>query len=305
MKKLLKIVAALTAVFIVLITGLVFVFSFSIDSAAKTVIEEGGTYALGVETTLDSADVQILKGAFSMKGLTVANPEGFDAEFVTLGNGHVEVDYESLQSDVVELPLLTISDLNMTLYKNKDGANYKIILENLKKLQSDNEGEVDPPSGDEKKMVIRKLLIENIKVDLELLPLGGNLAKANIPIERIELQNVGSGGDPIDVGQLIAIVIKSTLKAVAENAGNLPGDFANMLGDLSIDLDQLGAIGEEGAKILVDAGEGLKDIGGDLSEEAKKATEGLEDLGKDLSDNVKDVFKNPFGNKDKDEKDGG
>ena len=88
MKWLLKI-AVILIVLVVIVVGAAF---FYVDSIAKGAIERGATYALGVNTTLGSADVGLLSGEFSMSGLDVDNPEGFvEAHFLRLGTGYVSV----------------------------------------------------------------------------------------------------------------------------------------------------------------------------------------------------------------------
>ena len=56
-----------------------------IDAFAKKGIEAGGTYCLGVPTTLDSANIGIVSGMFGLQGLTVANPEGYESPVVFPG----------------------------------------------------------------------------------------------------------------------------------------------------------------------------------------------------------------------------
>ena len=76
MKLLIKIVVVLV---LLLVIGVLTTFFF-IDRIAKAGVEKGATYALGVPTTLKSADVGVFAGTFAMSGLNVANPEGFDKE---------------------------------------------------------------------------------------------------------------------------------------------------------------------------------------------------------------------------------
>jgi len=133
MKKLIKMVAVLL-ILLVLATVAV---AFYIDTIAKTAIERGATYALGVETTLGSADVGLLSGTFSMGDLTVANPAGFESPYFThLGQGDVEVALKTLRQETVELPTLTLTDLEIYLDKKEGKANYDVILENLKRFES-------------------------------------------------------------------------------------------------------------------------------------------------------------------------
>ena len=102
-------------VIVFVVVGIAFL---SIDAIAKTAIERGSTYALGVKTTLSKADIGIFSGEFSLTGLDVDNPPGFDQEhFVELGEGKVSVSLGTLRAQIVELPLLALSDITMTLEK--------------------------------------------------------------------------------------------------------------------------------------------------------------------------------------------
>ena len=86
MKKLAILVGGLV---IVLVAVVVIAF-VSIDAIARAGIERGATFALGVPTTLGSANIGILSGEFTMSGLDVTNPEGFDGDyFLQLDEGFV------------------------------------------------------------------------------------------------------------------------------------------------------------------------------------------------------------------------
>ena len=136
MKKLIKLVAVLL-VLLVLATIAVALY---IDTIAKTAIERGATYALGVKTTLGSADVGLLSGTFSMGDLTVANPAGFKSPYFThLGEGDVKVALKTLRQETVELPTLTLTNLDIHLEKKEGEANYDVILENLSRFESGDE----------------------------------------------------------------------------------------------------------------------------------------------------------------------
>ena len=72
-----------------------------IDRIAKTGVEQGGTYAMGVTTKLDGIHIGLLSGSVSLDGLSVENPEGFKADhFLKLGDGSVEVSLGSRRSVV-------------------------------------------------------------------------------------------------------------------------------------------------------------------------------------------------------------
>src|SRR5262245_37914607 len=128
MKKLFKLVILLIVLVFVVGLGAF----FYIDTIAKAAIEKGSTLALGVQTKLNSAKLRILDGQLIMSGLDVANPSGFESKhFLNLKDGDVAVTLGSLDDDVVEVPHLLLSDVDVNLEKKSGKSNYQIILDNL------------------------------------------------------------------------------------------------------------------------------------------------------------------------------
>ena len=72
MKKILFRIILGFALVIVLVIAAVLL---GIDSIAKSGVEKGASYALGVETKLESIDVRLLDGQIIMDDLNIANPE--------------------------------------------------------------------------------------------------------------------------------------------------------------------------------------------------------------------------------------
>ena len=272
MKKLIKMVAVLL-ILLVLATVAVALY---IDTIAKTAIERGATYALGVETTLGSADVGLWSGTFSMGDMTIANPAGFESPYFThLGQGDVKVAIKTLLQETVELPTLTLTNLDMHLEKKQGKANYDVILENLKRFESQ-ENAQDDAGG--KKFIIEEVLIKNIMVHVQLLPLGGDLTKLDVPIDEVRLHDVGSGTDgSVLMSELTSVIIKAVLAAIVQKGGGLiPSDI---LGDLG---QGLGSLAEMGVDVATGLGDRIKDAGGGLDE----VTEGLGDAIKSIGDGL-------------------
>ncbi len=288
MKKLIKMVAVLL-ILLVLATVAVALY---IDTIAKTAIERGATYALGVETTLGSADVGLLNGTFSMGDLTVANPSGFESPYFThLGQGDVEVALKTLRQETVELPTLTLTDLEIYLDKKEGKANYDVILENLKRFESQENVQGDAGG---KKFIIEEVLIKNIMVHVQLLPLGGSLTKLDVPIDEIRLENVGSQtGRGVVMSELTGAIIKGVLIAIVQKGGGLVPD--DILGDLG---QGLGSLAEIGVDAVTGLGDLINDAGGGLDE----VTEGLGDAIKNIGDGLGGLL---GGEKKKDDGDGG
>jgi len=301
MKKILKIVLALAVVAVLLLVVGVFALIAAIDSVAKKGIEAGGTYAMGVPTTLKSADIGLFSGNFGLSGLSIANPPGYKGQqFFLLGEGKLALSLAAMQGDVITIPLLSLSDINLSLEKQGDKANYQVILDNLAKLSSSSGGEKPKPAptadGPEKKLIISELVIRNVKVHAELVG-GGNavtdaLNKASsvdVTIPEIKLSNVGKtgdgvGGSGVTMSQLSSIVMQAILSAVANSGAGISPE---MLGDLKGSLGKLGDLSKfADVKQLESLGKNVGEVGKNVGEAAAgaadKAKQGVDDLKKGL-----------------------
>jgi len=270
MKGLLKILAV---VVIVIVLGLVAVFLY-IDRLAKVAIEQGASSSLGVATTLDGADVDVLAAGMTLTNLRVANPAGFDTpHFLALQTGKGSLTVGSLMTDTVELPSLTLADLDINLQKKDGKANYQVIMGNMKKTE-----DAGPPAEGGKKFVIRSVVITNVKAHVDMAGFGGDLTKIDVPIDRIELKDVGSGGKPVDMQALSGVVLKAVFAAVIEKGGGLiPKEI---LGDLQGNLAQLASL-KNLAKIE-GVGAGVADAIGGLAGATGDLTKGVGEVGKDV-----------------------
>ena len=282
-----------------------------IDALTRRGIERGSTYALGVPTTLASADVQAFRGRLELDGLAIANPPGFPGPtFLTLGDGATSVALSTLRQNTIVIPELHLADIDVTLIRRPgEGSNYQVILDHLKQLGS--AGKPRDPGGAEgkagdKRLIVNDLLLKSITIHYDpglggmvggggggqLAQAAGQLAKVTIPIDEIRLSDVGKtgsgvGGSGVTIGELAGIVVEAVLAAAAEKGGDLlPGD---LLGDLrtqlaGLNFDELrGSITTTAGKL----GDTLRDIKspedlkGALDEgkkEVEKLTEGLKDL---------------------------
>lgn len=289
MTKPLKIVFGLLGSLLVLVIVGLIVAAVFIDSIARKGVEAGSSYALGVPTTLDKASVGILSGQFSMNGLRVDNPKGYNGKFMDLGKGAVAVSLGSLASDTVVVPKFELADLRVDLERNSGGSNYDVILGNLKKL--DKGEKPKDQSAPQKKFKIGEISITNVNVHLDL---GGpsGLTKVDVPIHEIKLTNVGSDGSGVDIAKLTSIVLEAVLKAAVEKGGALiPADIS---GELRAHLSQLTGLDKLGVEAVGKLGEQATKIEGQVGKAAKDAEKGLQDqVNKSLQDLLKQPQKKP------------
>ncbi len=291
MKKLRKIIVVLV---VVILVGLV-VLMLSLDHLVKKGVETGATYAMGVETTLGSADLSVLGGGIKLDRLRVANPQGYQSpHFLAMDRSQVQVALRSLTGDTVEVPLIELGGIDVNLEKREGKANYSVILANLGRFESGEPAPDQPPAEEGgKRMVIHKLLIEDITVHVDLLPVGGSLTRQEITIPRIEMQDIGSDTDKgVLISEISSIVLKAVLKSVIDSGIQLPGD---VLKDLSGSLANLDSVGQFGVQVVGDVGSQVTEIGQQIGEQVgqigEKAGEAVGDVTKGVTEGIGGLFK--------------
>lgn len=311
-----KLLYAAVGLVLLLVVGLVIVF-LSIDAIAKSAIEKGGTYALGTETSVSSVSVGVFKGEFSMSGLKVANPtsgsEKFGSpHFFSLGKGATAVSLSTIRQPTVEIPTLTLESIDAYIERRGSATNYGTILEHLKKVAGSGGDKPAPTSGEEKKFIIRELKLTNVTIHVDMaaaaLPGGlgsagdviGQVTKVTIPIDKIELKDVGKtgegvGGSGVTMSQLSGIIVKAVLQAATEKGGGLiPGDLLGDLNGRLASLTSLDSLSKGGLSIVAGAQAKVEEIGKKVEGEVKK---GIDDAKKGINDALKGVI--PGGEKKK------
>ncbi len=135
---------------VLLILGLVAVLGAGLflDSILRRAIEAGGTSATGVATTLESVDASFFSGAFGLKGLTLANPPGFQsAPFLAFQDAHARWQNGTILSDPLVVDEFVLDGLQLNLERNASGSNWDRILEQATRGSP---GSSAPPAGADK-----------------------------------------------------------------------------------------------------------------------------------------------------------
>lgn len=304
MKTALKIIAVLAILLIVGVVGIVFLGLSQIDKLAKHAIERGGTYAMQVDTTVTSVDVSLTGGTATMSGLNIANPNGFDTDhFLQLGESSARMNIESINSDTIVMPEIRLNGIDVILDKGGNPSNYNTILNSLKRFESGESKSADPAKPG-KKLVIDRLLLEDINIHVANMPgVGFAVGDVAVNIPEIELRDIGKE-QSMTTAEVINLVVKTVLAAAVEAGGGIiPGDVLGELGNGLAGLESLSDMGIEAISDLK-----LDDALGGVQEEINKAAEDVQkqvdDAAKDIENKIDDAtneLKNIFGNKKKDD----
>ena len=297
MKTLLKIlVAGFLLIVILIVLGVVFMFR-SVNSLAEKGIETGGQKVLGVGVDAEAVKVSLFGGTFAMGGLTIDNPEGYPSpHFMKLPASSVAVDLSTVQGEVITIPELKIGTIDAYLDGTGGTANYKAILANVKKDESDDTPPADPDS-EGPMFIVNSLVLDGASVKVTGFPGMKELTgDVTVDVPTIELKDVGSA-EPLETGELISLIVKTVLStAVANGGGVLPADLMN---GLKGQLSELTGLGDLGITAIGDIGT----LGDDLQKQAEDA---IEDVKGEAEEKIKDTIGNLLGGGgEKDEDDGG
>jgi hypothetical protein len=271
MKLLMKIILVVLA--ILLIAGLGT--AFYADRLADAAIERGGNYALGVETNVGSADLGVLAGRIALDDVVIENPEGFTSDhFLRFDEGSAEVDVRTLMKDIVEVPSLSFTGLDMNLESEGGRTNHQVILENIRSREQQQEP-AEESKG--KGYVIRDLVLEDVKVHADLLPSGGKLTQITIPVEEIHLTDVGTESDGgVLLWELSSVMVKAILAAVLERQTDLPAEVLAGLKENLGELEELRALDME---ITTEIGKAVRKVSEAAEQGVREGQEALEELG--------------------------
>ncbi len=285
--------------FVLLLVLVIAVFAvfFWMNELAKSGIEQGATYALGVDTTLDEAKIGVFSGQFGLAGMHVANPPDFNAaSFLQLNRGDVAVTLGSLMGDKVEVPYLKLSGIELTLEHDGQRANYDVILEHLKSVGGDAGPDSEPTepqpddTGSGKKYVIYEVVINDVTVNGHFKIVGDKTTDVSFKIPEIRLTEVGSDSEGgVLLSQVSGTLLQAVLEAVVRQGGDVLPDL--ILGNLDAGLQDLGKLGDqmvtEAEKTIDRVGQEAERFGGEVEKEVEKT---LDDAGKQLEKGIGDLL---------------
>ncbi|MDD4871444.1 MAG: hypothetical protein PHR77_12875 [Kiritimatiellae bacterium] len=221
-------------VLVVLLIALVFVAKFYLGSVVKVTVEKAGPAIVGVPIKLEQANIQLVKGLFSLKGFVLGNPEGFKTEnAISVGEITIDIDMKSLLSDTIVIKRFYVKDPKITYEMGIGKSNIGKILEQVsgnestKKPQAEEKSKKDKGDDKGKKVIIDDFLIEGAMVRLSAKVAMG--AAAPIPLPPIHLTGIGrekdsQGASPVEV-------IKRVLGAIADSATKIVTGSLNLVGD--------------------------------------------------------------------------
>ena len=223
-KILLGLVAAALAVVVILaVVGLQ-----NLDKIIKASVEEVGPTVTGTPVLLEEVKVSLSEGRGELRGLSVANPEGYSvASALSLGEIVLDIDTASLAGDVVVIDEVLIKGVKILAeHKGVKDTNLGALLERIKGEGSASTSDDSSSTESDVRLAVKKFTFS----DSELKLVSDQFDQQLIRIPSIHLSNIG---DP-DIGltpEELAVAVTEPLldqarRAVSERVQDVAEDKA-------------------------------------------------------------------------------
>jgi hypothetical protein len=172
----------------------------SLDAIVERAIERHGSEITGTAVRVASVDISLSSGRGTVRGLTIANPEGFSSDpTFRLEEITLQIDVGSLTSSPIVVDEISIGAPAVLFEVNESGAaNVDVIRRNA------DSGE--PAAGEEEeplRLVIRRFSLHRGEIDADTTAVGG--AEVEVKLAPLDLDNIGApqGATPDEIGKII------------------------------------------------------------------------------------------------------
>ena len=228
MKKIVLVFIFLVAV----LGGLTYWFFENLDDFIKSYMVEYGSKMTKTDVEVDSVKTDISKGEILINRIGIENPKGFsNNEAFEVKKVKIHVNKESLNQDVIEIPLVLISNPEIIYEYNGKKTNFNVLKNNIQNYQqnvinSSNEKKISQVTENKKtkenkdKKTSKTFFIKELKiVDWEIKARVSSIKKdfLNKKIPLIVIKNIGSetkGASPEFILESVILKIDDNLETV-------------------------------------------------------------------------------------------
>ncbi len=240
-------------VVVVVVAAAVYFLLTSLDAIVERAIERYGSEITGTAVRVASVDISLSSGRGTVRGLTVANPEGFSSDSTfSLEEITLQIDVDTVTSSPMVIDEITVRAPAVLFEVNQAGAaNVDEIRKNAERYQpasrGDGEKGKEAEAGEEEeplRLVIRRFSIERGEIATDTTAAGGEEAEAKFP--PLTLRNIGGrrGATSDEIGKIMVKAV--TRQAATAVASQQIGSYL----EKKIDEELGGEVGEAAKGLL-------------------------------------------------------
>lgn len=208
-------------IFVVIVAAGLFLLLSGLDRIVAAAIEKYGSEATGTKVGVASVRLDLKGGKGTIRNLSVGNPPGFSTPSAfRLEDISVALDTGTVTGNPVVIDQVAIFSPRITYEIDKEGrSNIDLIRKKLAGTPSKEPSGTRTGDSGGKKVVIRRLVIEQGEIEIRVAALPGKPLSAALP--RLEMKNLGGkGGDsPADIAKQVLVPLVNRVAASAASAG--------------------------------------------------------------------------------------
>lgn len=223
---------------VALVVGAVAYFVWSLDARVARAIEEEGTRIAGTRVRVDSVDIDLAAGKGTIRGIRVANPEGYSSDdAIALREVVLVIDARSIREQPFRVTRVNVGDAVVRFELREDGGS------NIEHFRRHISGESEPqpqpePAGEPRRFAIGDFAFAGGEIFL-VEPGVENPERVHLP--DLELHDLGGkqGATGGEIGEEIARAFTRRVlaaaashqvgRAVEKELGGAAGDAAETI----------------------------------------------------------------------------
>jgi hypothetical protein len=245
MKKIALVFILLAAV----IGGLTYWFFENLDDFIKSYMVEYGSKMTKTDVEVDSVKTDISKGEILINRVGIENPKGFsNNEAFEVKKVKININKETLNQDVIEIPLVLINNPEIIYEYNGKKTNFNVLKDNIqnyqknvnnsssgKKISQVTENKKTKENNDKKSsktFFIKELKIVDLEIKARVSSIKKDFLNKKIPL--IVIKNIGSetkGASPEFILESVILKIDDNLETVF--------DFKSLKTDIRNNLNKI------------------------------------------------------------------
>ena len=228
MKKIVLVFIFLVAV----LGGLTYWFFENLDDFIKSYMVEYGSKMTKTDVEVDSVKTDISKGEILINRIGIENPKGFsNNEAFEVKKVKININKETLNQDVIEIPLVLINNPEIIYEYNGKKTNFNVLKDNIQNYQKNvnnsssgkkisqvtenNEKKENRDKKFSKTFFIKELKIVDLEIKARVSSVKKDFLNKKIPL--IVIKNIGSetkGASPEFILESVILKIDDNLETV-------------------------------------------------------------------------------------------
>ena len=220
-----------------------------LEPLVKNTVNTVGTKITGTQVNLDGFKFSPFSGEAEIKGLSIANPEGYKtSKLIDLGRIFVKVNVSSLFTDTIIVDEVSVNGIALS-YEMPDfsTSNVMQIQQNIvQNTTSDKTSAAEEPKAEvkeektaettsSKNVIIKKVVVDGGSLSA-IIPLQPEALTLNMPA--IEINGIGEQGEKLDIQKSVTTLFNkilfnatSVVTKYLTEAKNIVNDAANKVID--------------------------------------------------------------------------